>query len=165
MLTSEDDEHVTFSTATPLTESLIVGPLHITNAQSRFMRELLGYTLASAAALAVDVSLLTFLVQITGWHYLPASIVAFVTGAWVAYGLSIHFVFRSHRIRNRSLELGCFVALGSAGLAVNSLTLFIAISKAGLGLLTAKMLGAGCTFATNFALRRQLLFTAPRSGT
>ena len=30
---------------------------------------------------------------------------------------------------------------------------------------SAKMLGAGCTFATNFALRRQLLFTAPRSGT
>jgi len=126
---------------------------------SRLVRELLGYGLVSAAALAVDMSALACLVRMAGWHYLPASAVAFSLGAAVAYVLSIGFVFRLRKFHNVPLELGYFVALGGAGLLVNAGTLFLAISKAGLDLFAAKLLAAGCTFATNFALRRQLLFS------
>lgn len=133
-------------------------------ATRRFTLELLGYALASAVALGVDVATLLGLVRVAGWSYLPASAVAFLGGALVAYFISTRFVFHSHRVRNRALELGFFVALGTAGLLVNSMTLFLAVSKAGLSLLTAKGVSAGCTFATNFALRRQLLFAAPRDG-
>jgi hypothetical protein len=162
-----DAERVTPCAATALTQSPIVCTSQImgtqTPASRRFVRELLGYGIASAAALATDMSVLMGLVRAADWHYLPASAVAFVAGAVVAYLLSTRFVFRSRQIRNGPLELGCFVALGGAGLLVNSAALFLAISKAGLSLFAAKLVGAGCTFATNFALRRQLLFAPLRN--
>lgn len=122
----------------------------------------MGYALASAVALAADTSVLALLVRQAGWHYLPASAVAFTTGALVAYLLSVRFVFRARVVRNRTLELGYFVSLGLAGLLVNSATLFVAVGAAGLGLISAKMIAAACTFATNFTLRRSLLFSPPR---
>lgn len=127
----------------------------------RFVREIIGYGVVSAIALAADLTMLFCLVKLAGLHYLPASALAFVTGALVAYLLSVKYVFQSRRLSSSSMELGCFVALGGAGLAVNAATLFVAVGKAGLNLLAAKLLAAGCTFATNFALRRQLLFTLP----
>ena len=131
------------------------------------MRNLLGevfrYALVSAVALAVDTSVLYGFVNFVGWHYLPASVPAFSAGATVAYLLSVRFVFRFRHLRNASLEFASFVALGLAGLLVNATALFVAISAAGLGLVTAKVLAAGCTFATNFTLRRQCLFGPPKA--
>jgi putative flippase GtrA len=71
----------------------------------RAVRELLGYGAASAIALGVDVSMLALLVGPGGWHYLPASVVAFISGGLVAYALSVRFVFQQHRVPQRSLEL------------------------------------------------------------
>jgi putative flippase GtrA len=127
---------------------------------SRLLRELLGYGAASALALAVDIALLAGLVELAGWHYVAASVVAFICGSLVAYTLSVRFVFQQHRVRRRSLEFTCFLALGTVGIAVNTLVLSLAIEVAGIGLLVAKICAAGCTFATNFALRRNLLFAA-----
>ena len=86
------------------------------------------------------------------------SALSFTAGATIAYWLSVRFVFSAHRLRNRKLEFVSFVLLGLAGLAVNSLALFIAVGKLGIDLLLAKGLAAGCTFFINFTLRRQLLF-------
>jgi putative flippase GtrA len=124
--------------------------------------ELVGYGLASVAALAADAGILRALVTVAGWHYLPASAVSFIAGAAVAYLLSIRFVFRFRQVSNGALEFGYFVALGLVGLLVNAAVLAIAISSAGLGLITAKLIAAICTFATNFMLRRKLLFSPAR---
>ena len=128
----------------------------------KLVREVFGYGLVSAIALAVDTGVLYAFVHEAGWHYLPASAVAFVAGATVAYLLSVRFVFGFHQLRNRSQEFASFVALGLVGLAVNAAVLSAAISGAGMGLITAKVVAAGCTFATNFTLRRQLLFAPSR---
>jgi putative flippase GtrA len=125
------------------------------------LTELLAYALASGIALVVDTSLLWVLVNVAGWHYLAASIPAFAAGATVAYLLCIRFVFRFRRVALRQLEFTYFVGLGLAGLLVNAVALSVAITAIGLGLLTAKMLAAGCTFAANFTLRRGLLFARP----
>jgi putative flippase GtrA len=126
----------------------------------RAVRELLGYGAASAIALGVDVAILALLVGPGRWHYLPASVLAFLGGGLVAYTLSVRFVFQQHRLRKRSLEVISFLALGTVGIGVNTLVLSLAIEVAGIGLLAAKFCAAGCTFATNFALRRNLLFAA-----
>ena len=125
--------------------------------------EVLRYGLVSALALAVDTSILYVFVNIVGWHYLAASVLAFSAGATVAYVLSVRFVFRFRYLRNPSLEFASFLGLGLAGLLVNAAALFVAIGAAGLGLITAKVLAAGCTFATNFTLRRQFLFVPPKA--
>jgi putative flippase GtrA len=127
---------------------------------SRLLRELISYGVASAIALAADFGLLLTLTQRAGWDYRPASVVSFIIGATVAYILSVKFVFSTHRVRNRTAEFGYFLVLGLAGLAVNSLVIFFAVGTLGLKIVIAKTMAAACTFATNFALRRQLLFRA-----
>ena len=128
-------------------------------------RQVIGYGMASAVALGADAGLLYLLTRYAHWEYLPASACSFTTGAFVAYALSVKLAFHSHRLRHRWLEVLSFVVLGFAGLAVNSLAMFIAVSKLGLMVLPAKALAAVCTFATNFVVRRQLLFTPASHGT
>ena len=122
------------------------------------LSEALGYGLASAVALGVDLAILEGLVRL-GWHYLAASALAFVAGGVVAYLLSTRFVFRFRRIGEAPLELGYFIALGMAGLLINSAVIFVAVDWVGLGIAPAKLAASTCTFATNFALRRRVLFT------
>ena len=81
-----------------------------------------------------------------------------VVGAAVAYVLAVRFVFHAHRLHNRELEFLSFVLIGLVGLAVNVLVLSVAHGRLGMDLLPAKGVAAGCTFLTNFGLRRQLLF-------
>lgn len=126
-------------------------------------RDAFRYGLVSVVALGVDMAVLHGLVDALGWHYLVASVAAFLAGATVAYGLSVRFVFPVHKLRNRYLECLAFFTLGLVGIAVNAGALFIAVGTVGLGLTTGKLLAAGCTFITNFTLRRQLLFSPPKA--
>jgi putative flippase GtrA len=124
--------------------------------------ELVGYALASGAALAVDMAILASLVKLAHWPYLLAASLSFFSGATVAYLLSVKFVFRHRQVGKRPLEFSYFVGLGLLGLAVNAATLFVAVSGAGLDLMLAKLLAAAATFLTNFTVRRQMLFAPAR---
>ena len=134
-----------------------------TNSLSRISREVIGYGLVSVVALGVDMGTLHGLADGLGWHYLVAATIAFLGGATVSYLLSVRFVFPLRKVHNHYLECVAFFTLGLAGLAVNAGVLFIAHGTAGLGLMTGKLLAAGCTFVTNFTLRRQLLFSPARA--
>jgi putative flippase GtrA len=129
----------------------------------RLAVEAFGYGLVSVVAFAVDTAALYTLVHQGRWHYLPASVLGFMCGATVAYLLSVRFVFGFHQLRSRPQEFASFVGLGLVGLVMNAAVLSAAISGVGLGLVTAKVIAAGCTFATNFTLRRQLLFAPPKA--
>jgi putative flippase GtrA len=130
---------------------------------ARLAREGFGYGLVSVVALGVDMGALHSLVDGLGWHYLPASAIAFLAGATVSYLLSVRFVFSTRKLHNPYVECIAFFTLGLVGLAVNAGALFIAIGTVGLGLTAGKLFAAGCTFAANFALRRRLLFSPTRS--
>ncbi|HEV7609030.1 MAG TPA: GtrA family protein [Steroidobacteraceae bacterium] len=122
-------------------------------------RQLIRYALVSAGAFAVDVGLLWLLVKHAGMHYLVAATISFLVGGVVAYLLSIRFVFSQRRLQTRSIEGTAFVALGLAGLAINTAVMALAVGTAGAPLLVAKMASACLTFGVNFLLRKHLLFT------
>jgi putative flippase GtrA len=126
----------------------------------QLLREFSGYGAASAVALAVDVGLLWALVN-AGVQYVAASAASFTLGAVVAYRLSITLAFRSHRLPDRRLEFLGFVAIGVAGLIINTSVISAAVQFFGLHYLMAKCMAAGFTFTFNFLVRRQLLFVAP----
>jgi putative flippase GtrA len=122
------------------------------------IREALGYMLASAIALGADMGLLTVLVHFFHWGTLTAATTSFLAGACVAYALSVRFVFRLHRLRNRRAEFAAFVAIGLVGVVVNAAVIYSAVNFLGLHYLIAKCIAAGFTFSCNFLLRRQILF-------
>lgn len=126
------------------------------------VHDALGYAAVSACSLAVDAALLALLVGRAHWPVEAANTASFLTGACVAYALSVRFVFDQHRLRNRRAEFLGFIALGSIGVAVNVAVLHVATTRAGLHLPLAKAIAAVCSFSCNFIARRQLLFVQPR---
>ena len=135
---------------------------HLENTEPSFKRllsELFGYAIASAVALGVDIGILKALVSFAGWHYLIAATVSFMSGAVVAYALSVKLAFGARRLKSRSVELLTFIALGVVGLAVNAVVIWTCVNGIGVALLQAKLIAAVCTFFTNFSVRRALLFS------
>jgi putative flippase GtrA len=122
------------------------------------IKEAAKYAAVSAVALVTDTGLLLILTEYGRWHYLYASAFSFMMGAIVAYALSVRFVFNAHRLHNRGLEFSAFVMIGLVGVGINMAVLFVTHGKFGMGLVAGKAIAAGCTFLTNFGLRRQLLF-------
>jgi putative flippase GtrA len=122
------------------------------------VKEALGYGAASAAALVVDMSILWVLVRFFSWSYLTATTTSFLAGATVAYVLSVKLAFKQHRLRDRRAEFISFVAIGTAGLAINAGVMSLAVRYLGLHYLLAKCVAAGFTFMCNFVARRQILF-------
>jgi putative flippase GtrA len=123
------------------------------------LREAIGYSLASVAALATDVAILVTLVEILHWNYLVAATASFVAGAALAYFLVTRFVFKYRRFRDRRLEFAIFTAIGLIGLVVNGATIYALVEYAAAPYLAAKLAAASLTFCTNFIARRWLLFT------
>jgi len=124
----------------------------------RFM-ELMTYTAASAAALALDVAVLSALVSVFHWHATSASFASFVAGGVLLYVLSVKFVFAHRRIPNPAIELPVFLALGTIGLALNFAVIYVGVDLLHFHYLFAKGCAAGCTFVTNFVLRRTVMFS------
>jgi putative flippase GtrA len=121
--------------------------------------EVVRYALISAVALAVDMALLALLTQALHIHYLIAATCSFLSGGVVAYLLSVRFVFRYHRLQLRMMEGVAFVALGVAGLIVNTIVLAALVGHAGLHVMAGKAVAATATFGVNFLLRKFALFT------
>jgi putative flippase GtrA len=125
-------------------------------------REVLLYGAASGIAFAVDLALLVGLVEVVRLPYLPAAVMAFISGGLVAYGLCVRYIFRFRRVADRRVEITTFVALGLAGLVVNTGGMAFGVEILGLYYLAAKFGAASLSFIVNYALRRFVLFT-PRS--
>jgi putative flippase GtrA len=123
------------------------------------LREFGGYGLASLAGLGTDMALLDLLVSAAHVHYLVAASISFICGGAVVYLLSIAWVFRFRRIDSRTAEFSYFVALGAVGLLVNGAVMYVGVTALQLHFMLGKLLAAGCTFATNFLLRRYFLFS------
>lgn len=127
------------------------------------VHDAIGYAAVSACSLAADVAILATLVQVLHWGSVVAATTSFLAGACVAYALSVRFVFRQHRLRNRRAEFLSFVALGAIGVVVNTVVIHVAIDTFGLHLPIAKGIAAAFSFSCNFVARRQLLFVQPRA--
>lgn len=121
--------------------------------------ELWRYTFASAAALAVDFSLLFVLTQYVGLHYLVSAAISYSAGAVLHYVLSVAFVFRNRSVRNRRLEFIGFFVVGLLGLAATQVVLKVTVEAFGMNYLHGKVIATGVSFLLNFLVRKVLLFT------
>ena len=117
------------------------------------------YFLVSAASLALDLVVYWTLIRVLGVHYLIANIVSVGSGLVLNYVLSIAFVFKQRRLRNRRAEFIGFVLIGLAGLAVNEWLVALFVGMLGFGVVPGKVAAAGGSFVFNFVARKLLLFS------
>ncbi|WP_297506270.1 GtrA family protein [uncultured Caulobacter sp.] len=126
------------------------------------LRELVLYGLASGLALGVDWGLLLLLTRL-GVNYLVASGTGFASGIAVTYVLSVSVVFRHRRVADRRREFVGFLGVGLAGLLLTQGLMAFWVEALRLTPGLAKIPTAGIVFVFNFAVRRALLFRAPRA--
>jgi len=121
----------------------------------------MGYLLVSVVALALDTGVyaaaLALAVPLAG-----AAALGFAAGVTCAYLCSVRFVFRTHRLRDRSGEFAAFVAIGLVGLLLTELLLWLLVKQAQLPPIPAKLGTAGLVFLFNFGVRKALLFSPSR---
>jgi putative flippase GtrA len=121
-------------------------------------RELLRYFACSAAALAADTAVFTFVMRLgAGWAV--AATAGFCLGLVVAYVLSVRFVFKHRSVSNARAEFVWFAGIGVFGLLLTVAFMWVLIDALHLAPLPAKLLTAGAVFICNFSLRKLILFT------
>jgi putative flippase GtrA len=125
--------------------------------------EFLRYLACSALALAVDTGVYFGLLKLMV-PYATAAACGFACGLWVAYVLSVRFVFKTRRLRSERIEFVVFAAVGLFGLGLTEALLWFMIEISGTDALHAKLMTAGFVFASNFTLRKLILFTAHGNG-
>jgi putative flippase GtrA len=119
--------------------------------------DVVGYGLASAVALAVDYVTLLLLHQ-SGINYLVAVAVGFTLGMFVAYALSIRFVFNDSRHFEPWQEFLAFAGVGMAGLLLSVVLMYVLVDFANIAVAIAKLPVTICVFTFNFFARRQMIF-------
>jgi putative flippase GtrA len=132
----------------------------MTALRSRLAPQLSLYTLASAAALGLDVAVYMALAALSSPAAL-AGAAGYTMGVVANYLLCVRFVFDAASAGKSSARLFSeFVASGMVGLAVTAAVLFIAADVAGAPLLVAKGAAVGASFAIVFLVRRGFVFAA-----
>lgn len=121
--------------------------------------DLILYTAASAAALAVDMLIMVVLANWLHVHYLLAAAAGFLAGLLVVYKISVLMIFSGRRKIRADLEFAGFAGVGIVGLILNEILIFVFVEYGSLPLVSAKVATVGLVFLFNFVARRQLLFS------
>ena len=126
---------------------------------SRLGEEFFRYVVVSAGGLIIDLSLLIWFTEVAGLSYLWSAAIGFVAGAGVVYWLSVSWVFRYRRLRDKpAAELGLFLAIGVVGLGLNEIVLYAVTEGFGIHYLASKIFAVGTVFMWNYGARKCLLF-------
>lgn len=126
------------------------------------------YFLVSALSLLVDMAVVVALYHLArndlglskSASVIASNILSVSAGLVVNYLLSVRLVFSERRFADRRAEFAIFVAIGVAGVAINTALVWLFVVPLGLAILIGKVAAAGVSFLFNFAARRLLLFTA-----
>ena len=125
--------------------------------------QFLRYGFSSAAAFAVDFSLLVLL-TFSGINVFIANIISFLSGLAVTYILSNIWVFTGTKRKGKYVEFFIFALIGVAALGVNELILFIFYKNIGLHHLISKVIAAAVTVLFNYILRKTILYSKKTEG-
>lgn len=126
------------------------------------LHEFLRYFAASAAALALDTTVFSVSLRL-GVQLPVAACLGFSLGLMLIYILSTQHVFAQHRLADRRSEFTVFAVIGVAGLLLTEALLWLLVGQLGMAPVAGKLTTACGVFLFNFALRKSLLFTAPRT--
>ncbi|QJW85638.1 GtrA family protein [Ramlibacter terrae] len=124
----------------------------------RIGREFVRYFGCSAVALGADGGLFGLGLYL-GVPYPVAAAIGFIAGLWVAYTLSVRFVFGERRLQDQRAEFFIFASVGVGGLLLTELFLWLLVDHAHWHPGFAKVATAGAVFCFNFGARKALLFT------
>ena len=117
------------------------------------------YLFAGGIAFLADVSILYLLTEYAHVHYLLSSLAGFSAGLTITYLMSIYWIFDEKSKNNKAVELTIFIIIGTIGLGLTSLFMWLFTSLLLLHYLFSKILTTAIVFVWNFVAKKQILFT------
>jgi putative flippase GtrA len=123
-----------------------------------FISQLVKYGIAGFVAFIVDVSILYTLTEYAGINYLVSAVFAFSVGMVIVYLLSVQWVFKKRKFKNRHHEFWIFVLIGIVGLVLNELIIFLFTEYFAFYYLISKVIATVIVYFWNFFNRKYLLF-------
>ena len=124
------------------------------NAYIQFFRS----TFVGAISTLADMGLLYILTDFAHIHYLISTSLGFILGTIINYILSIFWVFKEKKLKNKTAEFIIFSIIGAIGLLLNELFMWLFTDIAGLYYLISKIISTIIVFLFNFLTRKKFLF-------
>ena len=128
------------------------------NKVDRTSIQLFRYAFVGGFAFIIDFGSLFILTEFFGIYYLISAPIAFILGLITNYILSIVWVFKKRKFRNKSFEFGMFGLIGIVGVGLNELFIWYFTEYVHLYYLTSKIISTGFVFLWNFFVRKSMLF-------
>jgi putative flippase GtrA len=122
------------------------------------MVEFFRYFVVSGASFIFDFGLLYILTDKAHIHYLISAAISYGTGMIVSYLLSIKWAFGRRSLNSKAAEFGIFVAIGIAGMGINSLILWIWTGLLGLYYMLGRIVSAIIGYIWKYIARKFTLF-------
>jgi len=120
--------------------------------------EFFKYGIVGFLAFLVDFGFLVILKELLHIYYLIAAAISFTAGLTLNYLLSITWVFKNRKLKNKTAEFIIFALVGVVGLGLNEIFLWFFTDITHLYYLYSKLLATGLVFLWNFIARKSLLF-------
>lgn len=118
------------------------------------------YFIAGCIAFIADFSVLVFVTEVLGVHYLLSNIAGYAAGLAVSYTINVNWVFKHRRFGDRrAREFSYFTFIVVVGLGISELALWLATESIEVPYTTAKVISAVFVFLFNFVAKKILLFT------
>jgi len=99
------------------------------------------FCIVGGTGTAMNLAVMWLLVEISGMHYLPASIVSFAVALTSNFVLNKLWTFRGHRRRSIVSQYAKYWAVSVTALAVNLAVLWALVELAGIWYLAAQLAG------------------------
>jgi putative flippase GtrA len=120
--------------------------------------EFFRYFVVSGASFVFDFGLLYVLTDMARIHYLISATISYSMGLIVSYLLSIKWAFGRRSMNNKKAEFGIFIAIGLAGMGINSLILWIWTGLLGLHYMLGRIVSAIIGYTWKYVARKFTLF-------
>ena len=112
------------------------------------------YIFVGGFSAIVNIGGLYIFTEIFNIHYLISNIIAFTLGLTINYILSKCLVFTSSVKINKFFELLVYCLIGSVGLGLDTLFMWIGTSKLGIYYILTKIISTALVFVWNFLGRK-----------
>ena len=122
--------------------------------------QLFRYFVVSGFSLVIDFCTLFLFTDVLRIHYLISSVLSYSIGLLINYYISVNWVFNSRTYANRRKEFTIFVAIGIAGLGINTLVMWVCTGLFSLYYLAARVISAAIGYTWKYVARRLILFRA-----
>lgn len=146
---------------------LLVKKLFFHSSDNIFIQFIRG-SISSFSSFLLDFGILALL-TLQGFfsrEYVLAAVISYTAGLFLNYFFSVKWAFSRRNIKNRVIEFTLFAFVGTVGLLLNVLLIYIftdfvlsaIISDKHLRILSSKIISGMLIFIWNFTMRKNILF-------